>query len=75
NTYLLGFLRLIILQNSFEYAWGKFSFSQSNFIKIAKVQSHLKMVCEEKNQKQICAPYITVDLRRMCELIPQFRVL
>ena len=30
----------------FEYAWGKISFSQTNIIKIAQVQSHLKLVCE-----------------------------
>ena len=41
-----GFLRLHMLQGSFEYAWGNFSFLQSNIIKIAQVQCHLKLVCE-----------------------------
>ena len=41
-----GFLRLHMLQGSFEYTWGNFSFSQSNIIKIAQAQSHLKLVCE-----------------------------
>ena len=31
------------LQRWFEYSWGHFSFSQSNIIKIANVEIHLKV--------------------------------
>ena len=37
-------LRLHMLQGSFEYARGTLSFSKTNKIKIAQVQSHLKFV-------------------------------
>ena len=59
------FLRLRMLQRSFEYAWGNVSFSQSNIIKIAHVQSHFIMVCELWFPR-FCAPYTRAGLRQSC---------
>ena len=53
----LSLFRLNIIQRSFEYAWGNFSSSQSNKIKITQLQSHLKLVC---------AQYTTADLKQSC---------
>ena len=36
-----------MLKEKFEYACGIFSFSQSNKMKIALDQSHLKLICEQ----------------------------
>ena len=41
-----GLLTLILLQGWVEYSWGNCSFSLSNIIKVAEVESHCKLVCK-----------------------------
>ena len=44
-----------MLQESFEYALGKFSFSQSNIIKIAEVQTSFKVGLSTMISKILCS--------------------